>query len=49
VFPVLEEAVERYKKEAPIFKKEYVKDAKGKIKSYWENEREGTRSKRKKR
>jgi molybdopterin synthase catalytic subunit len=49
VFPVLEEAVERYKKEAPIFKKEYVKDAKGKIKSYWVNEREGTRSKRKKR
>lgn len=44
VFPVLEEAVERYKKEAPIFKKEYVKDVKGKMKSYWVSEREGTRS-----
>jgi molybdopterin synthase catalytic subunit len=48
VFPVLEEAVERYKKEAPIFKKEYVKDVKGKMKSYWVSEREGTRSKRRK-
>jgi len=40
VFPVLQEAVERYKKEAPIFKKEYVKDEKGKTKSYWVSERE---------
>jgi len=40
VFPVLEEAVERYKKEAPIFKKEYVKDKKGAIKSYWVSEGE---------
>jgi molybdopterin synthase catalytic subunit len=48
VFTVLEEAVERYKKEAPIFKKEYVKDVKGKMKSYWVSEREGTRSKRRK-
>ena len=32
VFPVLREAVERYKKEAPIFKKEYAKDRKGRIK-----------------
>ncbi len=38
VFPVLEEAVERYKKEAPIFKKEYVKDKEGKVKSYWVSE-----------
>jgi len=38
VFPVLEEAVERYKKEAPIFKKEYVKDKKGPIKSHWVTE-----------
>ncbi len=30
VFPVLEEAVERYKKEAPIFKKELVITDKGK-------------------
>jgi len=39
VFPVLEEAVERYKKEAPIFKKEHVTDEKGKVKSYWVSER----------
>ena len=38
VFPVLEEAVERYKREAPIFKKEYVVDEDGKLKSYWVNE-----------
>ncbi len=38
VFPVLEEAVERYKKEAPIFKKEYVMDKKGKVKSFWVSE-----------
>lgn len=38
VFPVLKEAVERYKKEAPIFKKEYVKDKKGKAKAYWVTE-----------
>jgi molybdopterin synthase catalytic subunit len=35
VFPVLEEAVERYKKEAPIFKKESVATRKGEKKSYW--------------
>jgi molybdopterin synthase catalytic subunit len=39
VFPVLEEAVERYKKEAPIFKKEQVTDKKGAAKSYWVSER----------
>ena len=33
VFPVLEEAVERYKGEAPIFKKEYVIDKEGVTKS----------------
>lgn len=38
VFPVLEEAVERYKKEAPIFKKEYTVDEKGEIKSFWVSE-----------
>ncbi len=38
VFPVLEEAVERYKKEAPIFKKEYIKDKRGRVKSYWVSE-----------
>ncbi|NIO37628.1 hypothetical protein GTO27_07985 [Candidatus Bathyarchaeota archaeon] len=34
-FPVLEEAVERYKKEAPIFKKEYVTTREGETKAYW--------------
>jgi molybdopterin synthase catalytic subunit len=41
VFPVLEEAVERYKKEAPIFKKEYVMDSEGKVTSYWASEKQG--------
>ena len=40
VLPVLEEAVERYKREAPIFKKEYIIDKEGKKKSYWVSERE---------
>lgn len=40
VFPVLEEAVERYKKEAPIFKKEHVVTEKGKIRAYWVAEKE---------
>jgi len=40
VFPVLEEAVERYKREAFLFKKEYVSDEKGEITSYWVSERE---------
>ena len=40
VFPVLQEAVERYKKEAPVFKKEYIKDKKGVVKSYWVSEGE---------
>jgi molybdopterin synthase catalytic subunit len=38
VFSVLEDAVECYKREAPIFKKEYVADQKGKVKSYWVSE-----------
>jgi molybdopterin synthase catalytic subunit len=38
IFPVLEEAVERYKKEAPIFKKEYSMDKKGKKIAYWLSE-----------
>ncbi len=40
VFPVLVEAVEQYKKKAPIFKKEYVINEKGEVKSYWVYERE---------
>jgi molybdopterin synthase catalytic subunit len=39
VFPVLEEAVERYKKEVPIFKKEYKIDNKGNATAYWVSER----------
>ena len=39
VFPILEEAVERYKRDAPIFKKEYVVDEEGVAKSYWVSER----------
>lgn len=35
VFPVLKEAVERYKRETPIFKKEHVITKDGKMKSYW--------------
>jgi molybdopterin synthase catalytic subunit len=38
VFPVLEEAVERYKKEVPIFKKEYIVYEKGGKTSYWVTE-----------
>jgi molybdopterin synthase catalytic subunit len=40
VFPVLREAVERYKNEAPVFKKEYVIDAKGSTSEYWVSEKE---------
>ena len=47
VFPVLEEAVERYKKEATIFKKEHVIDKTGATKSYWVSEREAEKSRRK--
>jgi molybdopterin synthase catalytic subunit len=38
MFSTLEEAVERYKKEAPIFKKEHVLTEKGKKKAYWTSE-----------
>jgi len=40
VLQVLREAVERYKKEAPIFKKEHVVTKDGEVKSYWVAERE---------
>ncbi len=40
IFLVLQEAVERYKKEVPIFKKEYVTSEEGKTKAYWVSERE---------
>jgi molybdopterin synthase catalytic subunit len=40
LFPVLEEAVQRYKKEAPIFKKEQIKLAKGRKRAYWKTEQQ---------
>ena len=40
VFGVLQEAVERYKSEAPVFKKEYILDKTGVKESYWVSERE---------
>jgi molybdopterin synthase catalytic subunit len=40
VFPVLREAVERYKNEVPVFKKEQVIDAKGSATEYWISEKE---------
>lgn len=43
VFPVLEEAVERYKKDAPIFKKELVTTLKGEKRAYWLEEQESHR------
>ena len=40
VFAVLEEAVERYKSEAPVFKKERIVDAKGRAAEYWVSEKQ---------
>jgi len=40
VFSALKEAVERYKKEAPIFKKEYAITQEGKKVAYWTEEKE---------
>jgi molybdopterin synthase catalytic subunit len=40
VFTVLREAVERYKKEAPVFKKEKTIDAEGQESEYWISEKE---------
>jgi molybdopterin synthase catalytic subunit len=39
VFPVLQEAVERYKMEAPVFKKEHVIDSEGSRAEYWISEK----------
>jgi molybdopterin synthase catalytic subunit len=44
VFPVLQEAVERYKSEAPVFKKERIIDTKGAVKEHWVSEKEKTQS-----
>jgi molybdopterin synthase catalytic subunit len=40
VFPVLQEAVERYKSEVPVFKKERVVDEKGSVTERWVSETE---------
>ena len=47
VFGVLREAVERYKTEAPIFKKEHITDRTGAKEAYWVNEREAQKNRRK--
>ena len=48
VFDVLREAVERYKAETPVFKKEHVIDDSGAEKSFWVSEREAQEKRRKK-
>jgi len=48
VFGVLREAVERYKSEAPVFKKEHVVNETGAKESYWVSEREAQKKRRKK-
>lgn len=40
VFAVLQEAVERYKKEAPVFKKERIMNRDGSATEYWVSEKE---------
>ena len=40
VFGVLQEAVERYKSETPVFKKEHIVDEEGAKEAYWVSERE---------
>ena len=49
VFGVLREAVERYKSEAPVFKKEHIIDEAGTKEAYWVNEREAQQKRRKSR
>jgi len=39
IFPVLREAVERYKSEVPIFKKELITTKKGEASEYWVSEK----------
>ena len=48
VFGVLREAVERYKSEAPVFKKEHLVDETGARESYWVSEREAQQKRGKK-
>ena len=39
IFPVLQEAVERYKSEAPVFKKERITNMQGSSSEYWVSEK----------
>jgi molybdopterin synthase catalytic subunit len=41
VFSVLREAVERYKSEVPVFKKEHVTNKQGSASEYWVSEKQG--------
>ena len=45
VFPVLNEAVQRYKSEVPIFKKELIISLNGRQIEYWVSEKENNRNK----
>ena len=47
IFGVLQEAVERYKHEAPVFKKEHIIDEKGTKEAYWVSEEEAQQKRRK--
>lgn len=40
VFPILQEAVERYKNEVPVFKKELIRKMNGEYQEYWISEKE---------
>jgi len=40
IFPVLREAVERYKSEVPVFKKEHIITKQGETSQYWVSEKE---------
>ena len=48
VFGVLQEAVERYKNETPVFKKEHIVDETGAKDAYWVSEREAQQKRGKK-
>lgn len=47
VFGVLREAVERYKHEAPVFKKEHIIDETGSKEAYWVSEKEAQQKRKK--
>ena len=47
VFDVLQEAVERYKSETPVFKKEHIVNETGVKEAYWVSEREAQQTRRK--